>query len=222
MEMKPDLLIFDLDDTLYPPESGLWNAIGERINLYIQIRLGLPLLEAIALRDQMYHQYGTTLRGLQVHYGISAQDYLAFVHDVPLSRYLKPDQRLRHVLNSIPLRKIIFTNGDRAHAGRVLNALQLEECFDDIIDVLDTAPYCKPMPQAFQLALQKSGIQDASRCVLFEDSHRNLATARSLGMFTVQVGKNAHPSQADRQIETIHEVGSLFTTTLCISPARET
>ncbi len=72
--MKPELLIFDLDDTLYPPESGMWHAIGERINQYIQKRLGLSLSEAIALRDQMYLQYGTTLRGLQMHYGVPPQD----------------------------------------------------------------------------------------------------------------------------------------------------
>ncbi|GAP10466.1 pyrimidine 5'-nucleotidase [Bellilinea caldifistulae] len=214
--MKPELLIFDLDDTLYPPESGLWHAIGERINLYIQQRLGLTLSEAMALRDQMYHQYGTTLRGLQIHYGIPVQEYLAFVHDVPLNVYLKPDPQLRNILISLPLRKIIFTNGDRPHANRVLKALQLDGCFDDIIDIVDIDPYCKPMPQSFQLAVEKAGIRDISRCVLFEDSHRNLLTARSLGMFTVQVGKNGALSAAHLHIPDIHQVASIFTPSFCI------
>ncbi|MFN7034955.1 MAG: pyrimidine 5'-nucleotidase [Bellilinea sp.] len=217
MKMKPELLIFDLDDTLYPPESGLWHAIGDRINLYIQLRLGLTLTEAVALRDQMYHQYGTTLRGLQLHYRISAEDYLAFVHDVPLNRYLKPDPHLRKILTSLPLRKVIFTNGDRSHANRVLNALQLDGCFEDIIDILDIAPYCKPMPQSFQLALEKAGVQDFSRCVLFEDSNRNISSARTLGLFTVLVGKNGGPSEAHLQIPTIHEVISLFTPAFYLS-----
>ncbi|WP_448334926.1 pyrimidine 5'-nucleotidase [Bellilinea sp.] len=219
--MKPELLIFDLDDTLYPPEAGLWHAIGERINQYIQQRLGLSLADAIVLRDQMFHQYGTTLRGLELLYGIPAQEYLAFVHDVPVSQFLKPDPELRKILHTLPFRKIIFTNGDRAHANRVINALQLDGCFDEIIDVLDITPYCKPMPQAFQLALKKSRVHDISRCVLFEDSHRNLSTARSLGIFTVQVGRNGSPSKAHLQIQTIHELTSLFTPNFCISMTRK-
>ncbi|MCX7975512.1 MAG: pyrimidine 5'-nucleotidase [Bellilinea sp.] len=220
MKMKPELLIFDLDDTLYPPESGLWHAIGERINQYIQLRLGFSLSEAIALRDQMYLQYGTTLRGLQLHYGIPPQDYLAFVHDVPLSHHLKPDPHLRKILTSLPFRKIIFTNGDRAHANRVLKTLQVDGCFDGIIDILDIAPYCKPMPESFQLMLEKEAVRDVSRCVLFEDSHRNLVTARAMGMFTVQVGKNGAASEAHLQIRTIHEVASLFTPAFFISNGR--
>ena len=33
-------LFFDLDDTLYPPSTGVWDAIGDRIDLYIQTRVG--------------------------------------------------------------------------------------------------------------------------------------------------------------------------------------
>lgn len=221
MIMKPELLIFDLDDTLYPAETGLWHAIGERINQYIQQRLNLSLADAIVLRDQMFHQYGTTLRGLELIYGIPAQEYLAFVHDVPVTRFLKPDPELQKILNTLPFRKIIFTNGDRAHANRVISALQLEGCFDEIIDIVDVSPYCKPMPQAFQLALQKSQVHDIGQCVLFEDSQRNLSTARSMGMFTVQVGRNGSPSEAHLQIHTIHELASLFTPNFCISMVRE-
>ncbi|GIV66801.1 MAG: pyrimidine 5'-nucleotidase [Chloroflexota bacterium] len=221
MNMKPELLIFDLDDTLYPPESGLWHAIGERINLYIQNKLGLTLSEAITLRDQMYHQYGTTLRGLQSHYSIPAEEYLAFVHNVPVNLFLKPDPVLRTILVNIPIRKIIFTNGDRAHAHRVLSALQLEDCFDEVVDIQDIEPYCKPMPQSFQLALQKVGVEDISRCVLFEDSPRNLSVARSLGMFTIHVGKNGVSSEAHLRISDIHELISLFTPEFSILHRRE-
>lgn len=218
--MKPELLIFDLDDTLYPPESGLWHAIGERINQYIQERLGLSSSQAIALRDQMYRQYGTTLRGLQLHYGISPQEYLAFVHDVPINDYLKPDPRLQKILRSLPYRKIIFTNGDRAHATRVLQALQVDTCFDEIIDILDVAPYCKPMPESFHLALEKASVRDVSRCVIFEDSHRNLSTARALGMFTVLVSNNGCSCEAHFQINSIHELDLIFTRDFLVSDRR--
>ena len=31
-----ETLFFDLDDTLYPPTSGLWDAIGERIETFMR------------------------------------------------------------------------------------------------------------------------------------------------------------------------------------------
>lgn len=214
--MKPELLVFDLDDTLYSPESGLWHAIGDRINLFIQQRLDLPPVEASRLRDQLFNQYGTTLRGLEASFGIDAAEYLAFVHDVPLHQFLKPDPVLRQILSSLPFRKIIFTNGDRAHAGRVLSALNVADCFDGIIDVMDIAPFCKPMPESFHLAVKIAAVKDLSRCVIFEDSPRNLTAARSLGLFTVQVGKNGTSSPAHLQINTIHDLPAIFTDSFCI------
>jgi FMN phosphatase YigB (HAD superfamily) len=44
------------------------------------------------------------------------------------------------------------------------------------------------MPQAYQAALRLSGETRPEQCVFIDDSPRNLAAARDLGFFTVQVG----------------------------------
>jgi putative hydrolase of the HAD superfamily len=88
--MSYTTLFFDLDDTLYSPKNGLWLAIRERMGEYMAERLGLPRDEIPAIRHLYYTTYGTTLRGLQRHYQVDSDDYLAYVHDLPLERYLQP------------------------------------------------------------------------------------------------------------------------------------
>jgi len=67
-------LYFDLDDTLYPASSGLWNAIRDRMNAYMQRLIDLPLPEIIRLRQSYLEKYGTTLRGLQAHYEVNRDE----------------------------------------------------------------------------------------------------------------------------------------------------
>jgi len=191
--MTYSTIFFDLDDTLYPPSSGVWDAIGDRIDLFIHKRLGIPMEDVPELRETLYRTYGTTLRGLTVTRGIDQLDYLAFVHDIPLDNYLTPDDKVKAVLARYPQRKVIFTNADRAHAERVLNVLLLRDYFDQIIDILDVSPYCKPMPEAFHLALKSAGQLDAQDCIMIDDAAHNLRAARSAGFFTVRVGS----TQAD-------------------------
>ena len=78
-------IFFDLDDTLYPSNSGLWQQIKDRIGLYMLEKLHIPAGQVQTLRRQYFEQYGTTLRGLQANYPFEMLDYLAYVHDVPLA-----------------------------------------------------------------------------------------------------------------------------------------
>ncbi len=201
-------LYFDLDDTLYPASSGLWNAIRDRMNAYMQRMINLPLPEIISLRQSYLERYGTTLRGLQAHYSVDRDEYLAFVHDLPLEQYIQPDPQLRNVLLSLPQHRWIFTNADANHARRVLKIIGIEDCFDDIIDIRAIDFACKPDKIAYERALAISGDCDPEQCIIFDDSVRNLAPAHELGFFTVLVGKDGTVSSADRSITSLHELKS--------------
>lgn len=181
-------LFFDLDDTLYPADSGVWQDIRNRIDLYMHSVLGIPQAEIPELRHHLFKTYGTTLRGLEATMSIDPADYLRFVHDVPLDQYLKPDAELRRVLASYTSPKFIFTNGDRPHALRVLKILGLENLFDEIIDIMALSPYCKPMPEAFDIALRRADNPQPADCVLVDDSVANLVAAHALGFQTVLIG----------------------------------
>jgi putative hydrolase of the HAD superfamily len=186
--MQYSTIFIDLDETVYPPACGVWEAISDRMERYMHERLGLPLEEIPTMRKTLFQQYGTTLRGLQMTRHIDERDYLDFVHDVGVDRLLKPDPGLREVLLRYPQRKIILTNADRTHSARVIRAVGLEGCFESIIDIYDIAPYCKPMPEAYQAALRIAGETAAERCVFIDDSPLNLDGARALGFLTIQVG----------------------------------
>ena len=199
-------LYFDLDDTLYPAKSGLWDAIRDRMNAYMQRIIDLPLPEIIQLRQGYLERYGTTLRGLQAHYQVDRDEYLAFVHDLPLEQFIQPDPALRSLLHSLHQRKWIFTNADANHARRVLGILGVQDCFDGIIDIRAMDFACKPDKIAYERALAITGEADAGECIIFDDAMRNLAPARAMGFFTILVGKNGTLPAADRSIGSLHEL----------------
>lgn len=181
-------IFFDLDGTLYPNSTGLWQAIRMRIGLYMKERLNLTEEEIPILRRFYFEKYGTTLRGLQIHKKVDPLDYLAYVHDLPLQDYLSPSPQLRQLLMSLPQQCWVFTNADSAHARRVLATLDLTDCFRGIIDVHATGFVCKPEPEAYQRALQIAGETDPASCMLVDDALRNLLAAQKIGFATVLVG----------------------------------
>ncbi|MBC8331595.1 MAG: pyrimidine 5'-nucleotidase [Anaerolineae bacterium] len=204
--MELDTIFFDLDATLYPESNGMWAEIRRRIDLYMHERMGFSAAEIPALRQSYYKNYGTTLRGLMANYAVEAREYLGFVHDLPLDEYLRPEPELRQMLLSLPGSRWVFTNSDLDHAQRVLAKMNIANCFEGIIDVYTLEPYCKPMTEAYQIALRQTGTSDPRRCALLEDSVSNLATARDMGFFTVLVGSNGIPHNFDRSIEDIHQL----------------
>ena len=195
--MKYTTIFFDLDDTLYPASTGLWHAIKERMTIYMRDRMGFDPVEIPSLRERYYLQYGTTLRGLQANHEIDVEDYLAFVHDLPLSDYIRPNPALCEVIASLGTRNLVFTNADAAHARRVLKALELDDCFENIVDVNAVAPYCKPMPKSFQIALQMAGESDPRCCVMIDDLPRTTKAAREVGLFGILYGQDTPHPDAD-------------------------
>jgi putative hydrolase of the HAD superfamily len=186
--MRFTTLFFDLDDTLYPSAAGLWHAIKDRMNIYMIERLGIPEKDVPILREQYFKMYGTTLRGLQERHNVDKEDFLAFVHDLPLKEYLIPNPTLREVIAALPTRNLIFTNADVPHARRVLTALQLDDLFETVVDVNAVAPYCKPMPESFAIAMELADEPDPRKCVMIDDLPRTTRAALNVGMASLLYG----------------------------------
>jgi len=199
-------IFFDLDSTLYPESNGLWQAIRNRIDLYLHEKMGYLYDNIPEIRNRFFVEHGTTLRGLQIHHQVDTVDYLNFVHDLPLSEYLAPDPALREMLLSIPHRRWVFTNADAAHAKRVMDILGISDCFEDMIDVWRMDPLCKPRDGAYQLALNLAGETDPKGCAFIDDSTSNLTPAKKMGFFTVLVGQNRQDPSADRSLVDIHDL----------------
>ena len=194
--MRFTTIFFDLDDTLYPNSAGLWKAIKERMNIYMREQLGIPEKDVPQLREQYFKMYGTTLRGLQERHHVDAQDFLAFVHDLPLKDYLTPNPTLRNIIASLPTRNLIFTNADVPHAQRVLAALQLDGLFETIVDVNAVSPYCKPMPESFAIAMELADEPDPRKCVMIDDLPRTTRAALDIGMASLLYGSEEPTTDA--------------------------
>lgn len=182
-----DCWVFDLDDTLYPRESGLWAQIDTRISAYVKKQLGLSDdAEVARLRRYFRQTYGGALKGLMEEYSVDTGDYLADVHDIDYSP-LQPDAQLASDIANLNGRKYVFTNGDRPHAERALDRLGLFHCFEDIFDIAAAGFIPKPYAQAYDRFLNHFSINPA-KTVMLEDNLANLATCKDLGMVTVLIG----------------------------------
>jgi putative hydrolase of the HAD superfamily len=202
-------LLFDLDNTLYPQSSGLWEAIGDRINLYMTERLGMHPAEVSRKRDEFLVAFGTTLRALRHHYGIDPDEFLAFVHDLPLGDYISYDAALDEMLQRLPFSKVIFTNADARHARRVLARLGIAKHFERIIDIYALEFINKPDRRAYVRALDYLSAR-SEECVFVEDSVINIKPARGMGMITVLVRDGEAVDGADHQIRKVTELESLL------------
>lgn len=199
-------IFFDLDDTLYASSSGLWSAIRDRMGKYMVDVLGLPSDEVPEIRRHYFTTYGTTLRGLQRHHQVNADEYLAYVHDLNLPDFIDPNPQLRAMIASLPQQRYIFTNADENHARRVLQWLDLSDQFVSVIDVRAMAWACKPEPVAYQIALRIAGNPDPAACVMIDDSGSNLAPARQMGLTTVLIQPeiDSHPAASLVLPELLH------------------
>ena len=186
--------VFDLDDTLYPPESRFMGLIQQRINDYVVRTAGLPAAQALTVQKGYLRDYGTSLAGLMAHHRIDPHEFLAEVHDVPLDR-LTPDPGLRAALERLDGPRIVFTNGSMAHARRVVERLGISDLFEGLFSLEDADLIPKPDPRTFARMTERFGI-DPTTAAFFEDTVRNLPPAKALGMTTVLVGPDAHEADA--------------------------
>ena len=184
-----DCWIFDLDNSLYPASCDLFALIDERMGLYVQRLTGCDAVEARRIQKGHFHGHGTTLAGLMAGHGTDPHDFLAFVHDIDLSR-LTPDPDMPALLARLPGRRLVFTNGDAEYAARVLGALGLADSFDGIHDIHATSYVPKPKPDAYRSLCERFGI-DPTRALFVEDMAKNLAPAKAIGMTTVWVNNGS-------------------------------
>jgi putative hydrolase of the HAD superfamily len=177
--------VFDLDNTLYSPDSGLWREIEQRITLFLIEHSGLDGASALALQRYYYRRHGTTLRGLVDEDFVEAEHFLEFVHDVDRSG-LAPDLPLAVEMARLPGRKLIFTNGSRDHALRTASQLGLDGLFEDAFDIVAAGFVPKPLDAAYDAFFLHHGVEPA-RAAMFEDVARNLAVPKARGMTTTLV-----------------------------------
>ncbi|WP_295631110.1 pyrimidine 5'-nucleotidase [Novosphingobium sp.] len=180
-----DCWIFDLDNTLYPPSTRLFDQIDVKMGEYIAELLGCDAIEARRIQKLYFHDNGTTLAGLMHNHDVDPFDFLGFVHAIDFAP-LAAAPRLADTIARLPGRKLVCTNGDADYAGHVLAALGLEHSFEGLWDVHAMHYRPKPERSAYTGMIEAFGI-DPAGAAFVEDMARNLTVPKALGMQTVWI-----------------------------------
>jgi putative hydrolase of the HAD superfamily len=213
--------VFDIDDTMYPVTNGFTKHRTDIALSFMTDELGFASKEvAKAFRDEHFAIHHSMVKVLTVaaETGLlppksdgspRAFDSDAFSHyyysKCKFDQYLSPNAKFIEALTSLVkidgLKVVIFTNGPRKYALRVLDAIGVTPYFsqEDIFAVEDVMPTPKPHVQSFQKVLESTGCLDPSHAVMFEDSMKNVKVAKSIGMKTVLIVPDIH----------LHDVGDV-------------
>ena len=183
--------IFDLDNTMYDINLGLFKKISNRITDFIMSKYSFDIDQAKKIQKEYYLKYGLTLRGLIVEKKLEPEEFLDYVHDVEHPELEKNDQLISKI-RLLEGKKIIFTNATLNHAKKILKILELEHDFDKIIDIKDLDYIPKPDKRSYKKLLECLNLnkENLDKTIFFEDTVKNLIPAKELGITTVWM-KNA-------------------------------
>ena len=178
--------IFDLDNTIYDIDLGLFKKISNRITDFIMSKYSLDIDQAKKLQKEYYLKYGLTLRGLILEKKLEPEEFLDYVHDVEHPELKKNDQLISKI-RILEGKKIIFTNATSKHAKKILKILELEHDFDQIIDIKDLEYIPKPDKRSYKKLLECLNLnkENLDKTIFFEDTVKNLIPAKELGITTV-------------------------------------
>lgn len=178
--------IFDLDNTMYDINLGLFKKISNRITDFIMSKYSLDIDQAKKIQKEYYLKYGLTLRGLIVEKKLEPEEFLDYVHDVEHPELEKNDQLISKI-RLLEGKKIIFTNATLNHAKKILKILELEHDFDQIIDIKDLEYIPKPDKRSYKKLLECLNLnkENLDKTIFFEDTVKNLIPAKQLGITTV-------------------------------------
>ena len=204
MQASKRVWVFDLDDTLHDASSHIFPVMNKAMTQYIMETLDVEEQHAFELRKHYWRIYGATLKGLMRHHGVDPYHFLCKTHDeMDLENMVTEIKQLRHCINSLKGRKVIFTNAPMNYAIRVLDTLGITDLFTLVFSVESTQFHPKPSVRGFKKLL-RSIKAEAKDCIMLEDNLPALMTAKRLGMKTIWVSKKLNkPNFVDLRINNV-------------------
>ena len=177
--------IFDLDNTLYSADSGIFQQVHRLMGEFISKNLNVDLTEAKKLQSKYYKQHGTTLRGMIDNHGTNPDYFLEEVHKLDYS-IVGPNDLLNRELKKLKGRKIIYTNANKQHVINVLERIDLTNFFDEIFDIKMANYIPKPEIKPYEQIIDLFNINPKSSA-MFDDIARNLVPAKKVGFTPVWI-----------------------------------
>ena len=185
LQKKIETWIFDLDNTLYSADSGIFQQVSYLMGEFVAKHLKINIKEAKKIQRQYYKKHGTTLRGLMDNHGVDPDLFLEEVHNLNYS-IINPNHELRASLKSLNGEKFIFTNANKKHADVVLDKLQIADLFEGIFDIKMANYIPKPEIEPYEKLIETYNINPNS-AIMFDDIAKNLVPASKMGFTTVWI-----------------------------------
>ena len=182
---KINTWIFDLDNTLYSADSGIFQQVHRLMGEFISKNLNMDMPEAKKLQSKYYKQHGTTLRGLMDNHGIDPDHFLDEVHRLDYS-IVGANKILNEELLKLQGRKIIYTNANKKHVIDVLDRINLTNFFDEIFDIKMANYIPKPELKPYEQIIDLFNIEPKSSA-MFDDIAKNLVPAKKVNFTSVWI-----------------------------------
>ena len=177
--------IFDLDNTLYSADSGIFQQVHKLMGEFISKNLNMDMPEAKKLQAKYYKQHGTTLRGLMDNHGIDPDYFLDEVHRLDYS-IVSSNEILNQELKKLEGRKIIYTNANKKHTIDVLERIGLSNFFDEIFDIKMANYIPKPELKPYEQIINLFNIKPET-AAMFDDIAKNLVPAKKVKFTSVWI-----------------------------------
>ena len=185
LKTKIDTWIFDLDNTLYSADSGIFQQVHVLMGKFVSEYLNIDIKEAKKIQRKYYKKHGTTLRGMMDNHGVDPDKFLNEVHKLNYS-IVSPNKQLNKELTKLPGKKIVFTNANKQHANNILVRLELTGMFDEIFDIKMADYIPKPEIKPYKDIINKFDI-NPTNAIMFDDIAKNLVPAKNLGFTSVWI-----------------------------------
>jgi len=164
------VFFFDIDNCLYPKSYQIHDKMAVLIDNYFVNHLSLSEEDATTLHQRYYKDYGLAIEGLVRHHKVDPLEYNEKVDDaLPLDEIIKPDPKLRQLLQDIDSEKVrlwLFTNAYVNHGKRVTRLLGVDDLFGGMTfcDYAAEKLLCKPAPAMFDKAMREANVTNVDYC----------------------------------------------------------
>lgn len=187
--MKKKTLIFDLDSTLYYVGDKIEKLCDSKVMSYLVKNMNISETKAHHLIKQFREKYRYDSEAIAKEYPFKQSEFVEYVCDMPTDD-IPQDKELSQILRQIPNTKYILTDSTQKHTKDILKKMKVDEnIFTYIYDAHDMEYIFKYRRECFEKFLQTFNLK-AQDCVMFEDSIKNLETAKACGMITVYIKPN--------------------------------
>lgn len=184
------ILIWDLDDTLYP-RTHEWaelldTAMAEA--LVYDLKVPMNINEA---KEKVTESYTIFRNGGEIFYrdyGVNQADLFYAYHKRKPVEMIIPYENLLEKIEKIPAEQYIFTASDRYASERILKQIGLYDFFKNrFYSVEDFGVFKKNENKEVYLEFCEKIGANPKDCVFVDDSYSNLEFAKEVGMTTVRI-----------------------------------